>query len=81
MNKLNIREPIWKTQSIGIAERILPKDGHLEINISYHTKDGKLLYPNTYFITREKAIKFPIEYAKGHVKLHIVPIAKLEILK
>jgi len=80
MNKLTIRTPIWKSQSVGIAESKLPNDGHLEIKISYKTKNGEPLYPNTYYITKERAIHFPIQYVKG-VKLHIIPIHRLEILK
>ena len=78
MNKIDIRTPIWKSKSVGIAERMLNDD--IEINILYKNKEGVRLYPCTYTIKKELVKKFPIQFVNG-VKLHIVPIAKLKILK
>lgn len=76
MNKLNINVPIWKTKSVGIAERMLNDD--VEINILYKDKNGNRLYPATYIAKKELVKKFPVQFIRG-VKLHIVPIAKLKI--
>jgi hypothetical protein len=76
MNKLNINTPIWKTKSVGIADRLLNDD--VEINILYKDKNGNRLYPATYTAKKELIKKFPVQYIRG-VALHIVPIAKLKI--
>jgi hypothetical protein len=76
MNKLNINTPIWKTKSVGIADRLLNDD--VEINILYKDKNGNRLYPATYTAKKELVKKFPVQYIRG-IALHIVPIAKLKI--
>jgi hypothetical protein len=76
MNKLNINIPIWKTKSVGIADRLLNDD--VEINILYKDKNGNRLYPATYTAKKELVKKFPVQYIRG-IALHIVPIAKLKI--
>jgi len=76
MHKLNINTPIWKTKSIGIAERLLNDD--IEINILYKDKNGNRLFPDTYIAKKELVKKFPVQYIRG-VALHIIPIAKLKI--
>jgi len=76
MHKLNINTPIWKTKSIGIAERLLNDD--IEINILYKDKNGNRLFPDTYIVKKELVKKFPVQYIRG-VALHIIPIAKLKV--
>jgi hypothetical protein len=76
MNKLNINTPIWKTKSVGIADRLLNDD--VEIEILYKDKNGNRLYPATYTIKKELAKKFPVQFIRG-MKLYIVPIAKLKV--
>jgi hypothetical protein len=78
LNHLTIKVPIWKSKSIGIADRLLNDD--VEVKISYRKKDGELLYPATYFIKKELVKKFPIQVISG-IKLHIVPIHKLTVIK
>lgn len=74
MTKLKIKEPIWKTQSIGIAAFRAIDD--LEITINYKDRYGNKVFPQTYYIKKEEIIKYPISYC-GKVKLHIVPIKEL----
>jgi hypothetical protein len=76
MNKIDIRTPIWKSKSVGIADRMLDMD--VEIEILYKDKNGKRLYPCIYTIKKELVKKFPIQFVNG-IKLHIVPISKLKI--
>lgn len=76
MNKLNIKVPIWKNKSIGIAERLLNDD--VEINILYKDKNGNRLFPYIYIAKKELVKKFPVQFIRG-LKLYIVPIAKLKI--
>ena len=71
---LTVREPIWKpTPRVGISE-IRMKTNALYLQILYRTKDGKLLYPNAFRISREKALTYPVEY-HGDQVLHIIPLA------
>ena len=73
---IKIRAPIWKTQSIGIAEKKL-KDGDNEIQILYQTKDGSRLYPGTYIITKTKALTYTVQTVKYGVRLRVIPIRDL----
>ena len=77
-NKLRIREPIWISKSIGIAEKRTFAD--LEIEIMYKDKYGNKVYPATYKITKEKIITYPCRYI-GKNRIHIVPIKDLTIIK
>jgi len=74
MIKLKIREPIWKSNSIGIAAFRAIDD--LEITIDYKDKSGNKVFPSKYYILKEEIIKYPVQYC-GKVKLHIVPIGEL----
>ena len=48
MNSYEIREPIWKDNSIGVAEFRLLND--LLINISYKNKNDEKVFTETYSI-------------------------------
>ena len=78
MKKITIRIPIWKYKAIGIAEWKATDD--FKIKISYRTKDKELLYPDTYFITKEELVRFPLKYLGG-LFVYVVPIEKLHIKK
>jgi len=73
-----IKEPIWKSRSVGIAEYNLGM-GYSEIQISYEDKQGKRLYPETYQITKQQALNYPIQFHRG-VRLRIIPIIDLHNL-
>jgi hypothetical protein len=75
-NKLRIKEPIWITKSIGIAEKRTFAD--LEIEILYKDKYGNKVFPALYFIKKEDIIKYPTKSC-GRIKLYIVPIKDLII--
>lgn len=74
--RVEIRQPIWKDKSIGIAEYKMTDD--LEITIPYVTKEGERLFPYVYFISRSKAMCYPKQLVKGII-LRIIPIADLEV--
>ena len=76
MKKLTIRIPIWKYKAIGIREDKVIDD--FQIKISYKTKERKLLYPDTYFMTKEEIKKFPIKYMGG-MFVYVIPIERLKI--
>ena len=48
MNRYEIKEPVWKDNSIGIAEFRLKND--LLIDITYKNKNNERVFPNTYII-------------------------------
>jgi hypothetical protein len=75
-NKLKIKEPIWMSKSIGIAEKRAFAD--LEIDIMYKDKYHNRVFPATYIIKKEEIIKYPTKYC-GKIKLYIVPIKDLII--
>ena len=78
MNSYQIKEPIWKTNSIGIAEHRLKTD--LLVDIVYCNKDGERVYPNTYIIKKGSLSNYPSRTIKGH-KIYEVPINDLEVFE
>mgnify|MGYP007071578525 CR=1 FL=1 len=77
MVNIYIKCPIWKSRSVGINHNMITDD--LVIHILYTEKDGKRLYPNSYRISKEDALKYPIQHIGIDTKLHIIPISDLKI--
>ena len=79
MKKYTIKEPIWATKSVGIADYRLTDD--LLVDISYKDKSGNVLYPGEFLVKKDIAKKYPIQIIKsvptGNLKLHIIPIDDL----
>ena len=75
MKKYTIKEPIWKTRSIGIADYRLTDD--LLINISYKDKEGNILYPGEFLVKKDIAKTYPIQKLNDSLNLHIIPINDL----
>lgn len=78
MNLITIKTPIWNGRKVGLAEDKLGKYT-TEVKITYKTKDGELLYPNSYVITTKDIKAFPVELVKG-VRLRIVPIENMDVM-
>jgi hypothetical protein len=78
MKTLKIKEPIWISKSIGIAEKRL--DANLKITISYKDKYGNKVYPNTYTMLPEKIKTYRTQYIRGN-RIYIVPIQDLTVIK
>ena len=78
MNRYEIKEPIWKTRSIGIAEHRLNND--LLVDIIYRNKDGQRVYPDTYIVREGTALNYPSQNIKGN-KVYWIPISELEVYK
>lgn len=76
MKRIKIREPIWATHSIGIADYLLTEN--IEIEITYINLNRIKLYPDTYIATPEFIKQFPTQIRKKIV-LHIVPINQLTV--
>ena len=79
MRKVFIKSPIWKTRSIGIADYHFFRDPEVEFHITYEDKSGKKLYPNTYLVSKEEAIKYPIQRINRTVRLYIIPIKEMRV--
>jgi hypothetical protein len=77
-NLLKIREPIWKSRSVGVAAKRAFTD--LEIEILYKDQYGNRVFPATYKIKKERIIYYPYQYI-GKNRIYIVPIADLTIIK
>jgi hypothetical protein len=79
MKKITIRVPIWNynnEHAIGIkAEKVT---ANFQISISYKDKNGQLLYPDTYFMTKEEIQKFERKLLGG-MNVYIIPIRCLKI--
>ena len=75
MNRYEIREPIWKDNSIGIADFRLKDD--LLVDIIYKNKNGERIFPDTYIIRKEKVKEiYQIIYGR---KIYLFLIKDLEI--
>ena len=81
MNRLVIKEPIWKDRCVGIADHRVgcKDDDELLVGISYRTKDGAKLYPDTYIISRREINEYPTKPLWNGMVLRLVPIDKLRI--
>jgi hypothetical protein len=77
-NLLKIKEPIWKTRSVGVASKRAFAD--LEIEILYKDKFGNRVFPATYRIKKERIIYYPYQYI-GRNRIYIIPIADLTVIK
>ena len=75
MKEYTIKEPIWATKSIGIADYRLSDD--LLVDISYKDKSGELLFPGKFLVKKDIAKTYPIQRLKGNLNLHIIPIKDL----
>ena len=75
MKKYTIKEPIWATKSVGIADYRLTDD--LIVDISYKDKAGNVLYPGEFLVKKDIAKTYPNQKLKGNLNLHIIPINDL----
>ncbi len=79
---LIINTPIWNSRSIGVNVNWFMTRFKVLISIAYKDKHGNKVYPELYYMTRDKAREYPTQMAgKGRdkVELVIIPIADLFI--
>ena len=74
-----IREPIWKDpRSVGLnTKEIEDMDGDvIGIKIIYRmkSKNDELLYPDPFFMDREKALGYPVQKVAAGTRVTIIPI-------
>jgi len=79
MKLFSIREPIWKTRSVGLNQRELYDEKIIFVDILYKNKEGKRIYPNRLTMESEKVRSYPTQIVKG-VVLHIIPISDFELV-
>jgi hypothetical protein len=71
-----IKEPVWKDNSIGIAEFRLKTD--LLIDIMYKNKNNERVFPNTYIIKNVDLTNRPYQTIHG-TKIYKFLISELEV--
>ena len=77
MRTVEIRSPIWDGMKVGIASYKLDH-GEVAVEITYTTKQGERLYPETFLLTRQEAQQYPTQTIRG-TKLYIIPIRCLRV--
>ena len=75
MRRIEIRQPIFHSMSIGIAEYKLDH-GEVAIEITYRDKHGERMFPGTFLLTPLEACRYPLQKTRG-VDLRIIPIKSL----
>lgn len=74
-----IREPIWKeprSVALNHKEILGSNTDVICVKIIYRMrkKNDELLYPDPFFIDREKALKYPVQKVSGGTYVTIIPI-------
>jgi len=76
MNRYEIKEPVWKDNSIGIAEFRLKND--LLVDIIYKNKSNERVFPNTYIIKNANLTNRSYQNMYGK-KIYKFLISELEV--
>lgn len=78
-NVIEIRSPRWKQRVVGVAS--FRVGTHNEIRITATDKDGKLYYPDTYYMSGADIKNHETQTLPSGVVLYLIPISELEILE
>jgi hypothetical protein len=76
--RIKIKEPIWKSKSVGIADKHLQMKDFVEIEILYKQKDGTRLYPGVFRMSVRQVKSYPQQVFGNGLKLRVVPIVDLQ---
>ena len=76
MNTIIIQVPIWKDRSVGIAEDKMTTV--FRVIIPYKKKAGGHLYPQSFYFSKDQAIKYPKQVIRGRT-LRLIPIKDMTI--
>ena len=79
MNHIQIKAPRWKQRTIGVASYRIGTHNKIEI-MATSKKDRKRYYPETYYISGDRLLEYPIQKLGNGTVLHLVPIADLDTL-
>ena len=77
MVKIRIKEPIWKSRSIGVPLHKIT--GTLEVKILYKDKFGNKTFPSTYVISREEAMGHRTCMSRKGMLYKEIPIVDMHI--
>jgi hypothetical protein len=73
---IEIREPVWSTKEVGIAERLITSYNY--IRITYLKADGMPMFPYLYRVSGSKLLSCPEKMVKG-TKLRMIKIDDMEV--
>lgn len=76
MNRYEIKEPVWKDNSIGVADFRLNTD--LLIDITYKNKNNQRVFPDTYIIKNPNLNDREYQSIKGR-RIYKFLINELEV--
>lgn len=76
INKVQLRAPIWGSQSVGVAEWRLRGD-MIEVEVMYKDRNGHRVYPLSFRMSTTRARTYPVQVRRG-VRLHIIPLADFQ---
>lgn len=77
---LEIRAPIWKDRSVGIADyKLAHYPGTLRVKITYKDRKGQELFPNVLTMKTAEVAKYPAKKFGSSPLLRIVPISDFEV--
>lgn len=77
-----IREPIWGTRSIGVAEYKIRDKNYIKIDVK--DQSGNKVYPGVYMATREQLMAGEVKWVgqtPRRVKLRVIPISQLTVVE
>ena len=76
INKYKIKEPVWKDNSIGIADFRLREA--LQVDITYKNKNRERIFPDTYIINNPNLIDRDYQTIQGR-KIYKFLISELNV--
>lgn len=76
MNRYEIKEPVWKDNSIGVADFRL--NSSLLVDITYKNKNNQRVFPDTYIIKNPKLQGREYQSIKGR-RIYKFLIDELEV--
>ena len=76
INKYKIKEPVWKDNSIGIADFRLREA--LQVDITYKNKNKERIFPDTYIINNPNLIDRDYQTIQGR-KIYKFLISELNV--
>ena len=81
MITVQIQKPIWngelRCRAVGIAEFRM-KEENIKVEILYKNRHGERSHPDSYYITRTKAMTYPVQIVRNGVKLRIIQLKDLD---
>ena len=76
INKYKIKEPVWKDNSIGIADFRLKEA--LQVDIIYKNKKKERIFPDTYIINNPNLVDRDYQIIQGR-KIYKFLISELDV--